>query len=95
MKEKTILLTTSCIGCALRLVAFRDKNNPAWSSLYIYSLSNHSHLYLNSWRGRIRNAWRILRRGALPEDIGCESLDEATALHKAIGEMIRFIETGE
>lgn len=91
---KEILLPTSCLGCALRLVAFRDKETPAWSSLYIYELSNHVHLWHNSWRGRLYLAKRALQ-GKPPEDIGCESLDEMKALHKAIGELIQFVETPE
>jgi len=65
--EKTIVLPSSCLGCATRLVAFRDKRDKAWSSLYITNLSDHAHLYMNCWRGRFRTAWHALSQfmGAL------------------------------
>jgi hypothetical protein len=93
---KEILLPSSCLGCALRLVAFRgrtivDESEPEWSSLYITELSDHSHLYRNSWRGRLKFAWDALR-GKPQSDIGCETLDEIKALHEAIGQIIEFVE---
>jgi hypothetical protein len=90
---KEILLPTSCLGCAIRLVAFPDKEQPEFASLYITTLSDHVHLWQNSWRGRLHLAKRALS-GKPPEDIACETITEMKALHKAIGELIEFVEKG-
>jgi len=54
MSQKTILLPSNCLGCAIRLVAFRDIREKDWSSLYIETLSDHVYQWIGSWRGRLR-----------------------------------------
>jgi len=91
MSQKTILLPSNCLGCAIRLVAFRDIREKDWSSLYIETLSDHVYQWIGSWRGRLYLAKRALQ-GKINDDIACETIDEMKALHKAIGEMIEFVE---
>lgn len=91
---KQILLPSSCLGCATRLVAFRHKQDKEWSSMYLTCLSDHAHLWHDCWRGRFYLAWRALR-GLQIEDIACETLDEMKALHQAIGEMVAYVEQSD
>ena len=80
-REKIELFLTSCIGCAVRIVAFKDEDE-RMDSAYITWLSKHSHLYQNSWRGRLRLAW-IALRGKPIEDISLNMTSDIEAFDKA------------
>ena len=80
-RQKTELFLTSCLGCAVRIVAFRNEDERMHSA-YITWLSRHSHLYQNSLRGRLRLAWLALR-GKNIEDIVLDTTGDILAFDRA------------
>ena len=79
------LFLCECGGCILELSCFgpseHEKNT--WDLYMIYWTRGKSH----TWWDRIEHAWRHLRRGDCKwmEDMYL-SKEEATKLHKALGE---------
>ena len=78
---KTELIETSCLGCVIRIIAFRDEDE-RMNSAHITWLSDHSHLYQNSWKGRLSLAWMALR-GKPIEDIDLDTTTDIAAFDKA------------
>ena len=81
-RQKTELFLTSCIGCAVRIVAFRDDEDEEMHSVYITWLSEHSHLYQDSWRRRLRLAWQALRGKPIGE-IDLDTTGDVVAFDRA------------
>ena len=79
--EKIELFLTSCIECAVRIAAFRDEDERMHSA-YITWLSQHSHLYQNSWRGRLKLAYLALR-GKNISDIDLNTTEDILAFDRA------------
>ncbi len=89
-REKVELVPTSCLGCAIRIVAFKDEERLMYNSAYIMWLSNHSHLYYKSWRGRLRLAWRALR-GKDIEDINLDTMEDVEAFDAAWRRIVEWL----
>ncbi len=65
-REKRTYVDRCCLGCCFELIAFpkfmgKDGILRHGACLYLTVLSNHAGAYDESWRGRLRNAWRSLR----------------------------------
>lgn len=89
---KQWLVPTSCLGCAISITAFK-RGDTIWDdSIYICTLSDHTHLYYNSWRGRLRLAWRALK-GDYPQDIGLDLPEDIAAFRKAMDEVYVWLNT--
>lgn len=80
-REKIEVFLTSCLGCAVRIIAFKD-NDERLNSAYITWLSDHSHLYQSSWRGRLRFAWLALR-GKPISDIWLDIMEDVEKFNAA------------
>ncbi len=91
---KITFVETSCIGCAIRLVAFPDRELPRLASMYITTLSNHHHLYMYSWKGRLRTAWRALI-GEQPEEIGLDCIEDIEKFKAGFEECYNYLKDVE
>ena len=88
---KQWLIPTSCLGCAINIVAFKRDDGTIWDdSVYIKMLSDHSHLYFNMWRTRLRFAWKALRGNYL-EDISLDLPEDIEAFKKAMDEVHEWL----
>ena len=82
---------SSCLGCVIRLAVFkREVPLDVDNSIYISTLSDHVHLYRNSWRGRLRFAWRALK-GDMPEDICLEMTEDVEEFKKTFDEAYDYL----
>jgi hypothetical protein len=87
---KTELVETICLGCVIRLVAFRHQKHPEWSSMHISTLSNHTHTWHRSLRGRLYFAWKALK-GEVPADIDLEGVEDIDKFKAAFDRLYRHI----
>jgi len=91
---KQWLVKTSCLGCAVSIVAFK-RGDVIWdASIYINMLSQHAHLYYNSWRGRIHFAWQALKGNHL-EDISLDLPEDIQAFKEAMDEVYLWLKRGD
>ncbi len=90
---KQWLVKTSCLGCAISIVAFKRGDTTWDDSVYISMLSDHSHLYHNSWRGRLHFAWQALKGNSL-KDISLDLPEDIEAFKKAMDEVYAWLKEG-
>jgi hypothetical protein len=78
-------LETACAQCLIRVSAWGG--SPEWRSVYVSILSEHLPLERWCWRGRngrIRTAWRVLRRGWHDPELEFDKPDELDAFLNAL-----------
>ncbi len=89
---KQWIVKTSCLGCVISITAFRRERDSIWDdSMYISTLSEHSQLWHNSWRGRLHFAWGALR-GRLPQDIGLDLPEDIKTFKDTMHEVYEWLE---
>lgn len=88
---KQWLVPTSCLGCAISITAFK-RGDVIWDdSIHISALSGHSHLYYNSWRGRLHFAWEALKGNYL-DDIDLNLPEDIETFKKTMDEVYLWLE---
>lgn len=88
-QEKVILISTSCLGCAIQLVAFKDEDRRG-DSCYITTLSNHIYEWRTSWRGRLHFAWMVLR-GKWPGEIELNTAEDVEKFKRGFDEIYEWL----
>jgi hypothetical protein len=86
--EREWLVKSSCLGCCIHIIAFK-RHHVEDVSVYLTLLSDHAHLYRNSWRGRLRFAWQALR-GNIPSHIDLETFRDLEYFKIAMDEAYRW-----
>lgn len=88
--KKVEFVETCCLGCAIRIVAFKNKKDSRDSSIYLTLLSDHMHVWVNSWRGRLKLAWWALK-GKEVGDIELGWLDDIEEFKEKFDEVYKWI----
>lgn len=55
------LVETACLECVIRILAFSGDPDPRENHVDVSVISSHLGREYSSWRGRVRNAWAVLR----------------------------------
>lgn len=87
--EKRIIIPTTCLECAIQIVAFRE-DDPRMNSIHITSLSSSYHWYNRTFIGRLRNVWNALK-GNPVSDIDLMVNDDIAAFRTALSDIYTWL----
>ncbi len=85
INEKRVIIPTTCLECAIQIVAFREDDS-RMNSIHITSLSSSYHMYNRTFIGRLRNAWNALKANPMA-DIDLMVNDDIASFRNAMSEI--------